>query len=301
MVNVEYQLVDSLSVYDDFEGSLVVVLGQRGRVCRMRYSEVGFRLLSFLQSKATVSDIVKHFPDLTESSVRKGLELLLSLGVVEIVRDKRRDVRCLIIGCGSIGSHVFRQLSMLPLECIVLLDKDFVDDTNICRQDYYPDDVGKRKVDVLASRPSYVESVIPVFQFIDGQDSLADVIGKYCINLVVQAADVPSTAGMARLINMVCDRCGVPYIINPGYTGGAISLPEFFYPNCGYGYVSSHLSVKGRRLLQFQKASSVSACVRNCRAWWPNRSMTICITVCPNAMVKKGILIPVISHGIPNG
>lgn len=250
----EYQLVNSISVYDDLEGSLVIVLGQRGRICRIRNSDAAFRLLCFLQHKTTISGIISHFPDLTESSLRKGLNLLLSLGIVEVVSNEQRDVRCLIIGCGSIGSHIFRQLSMASLESIVLADKDVVEDSNVFRQDYYPDDVGKRKIDVLASRPSNAGSVIPVYRFIDGRDTLVDTIKEYRINLVIQAADVPSTTGLAMLINEVSDICDVPYIINPGYMGGAMSLPEFFYSNDTYSYAASHYSVKGRRLLQFQKS-----------------------------------------------
>jgi hypothetical protein len=173
---------------------------------------------------------------------------------VEVIDDVKRDVRCLILGCGSIGSHIFRQLSMLSLKKIVLVDKDTVGATNIYRQDYYAEDTGKRKINVLASRPSNADEVSSVFQFVDDEKSLNELILKNHVNLVIQAADVPTTEGMAHLINKACDRCGIPYIVNPGYTGGAVSLPEFFYPNCEYGYTSSHQSLRGKRLLQFQKS-----------------------------------------------
>lgn len=47
--------------------------------------------------------------------------------------------------------------------------------------------------------------------------------------------------------------CNVPYIVNPGYIGNAMSLPEFFYPNLDYSYASSHLSIPGEPVLRFQK------------------------------------------------
>lgn len=254
MAEIKYQLADSISVFSDFNGHLVVILGQKGQVCTMKYSDRALQILECLRQPVAIEDVIDSFPDVMERSLRNGIELLLSYGIVEIVDSRKRDVSCLVIGCGSIGSHIFRQISMLSLGRIVLVDNDVVDNTNVYRQDYYPSEVGRRKVDVLATRPSNAESIIPIDSFVHSRSELVGLIERYHANLVIQAADVPTTEDLAHWVNEAADRCGIPYIINPGYLGGAMSLPEFFYPNLDYGYSSSHRSVHGRRLLQFSKS-----------------------------------------------
>lgn len=50
---------------------------------------------------------------------------------MEKLNEQVRQIRCMLIGCGSIGSHVFKQLSMFPLKKMLLVDNDIVDETNI--------------------------------------------------------------------------------------------------------------------------------------------------------------------------
>ena len=70
------------------------------------------------------------------------------------------------------------------------------------------------------------------------EKQLTTYIKKYNINLVIQAADAPSTNQLAHIINSSCNENHIPYIINPGYMGNAVSLPEFFYSFC---YHQHHL------------------------------------------------------------
>lgn len=88
-----------------------------------------------------------------------------------------------------------------------------------------------------------------------GPHDLVELIQAESINLVIQAADCPTTDDMARIVNKAGDYCNVPYIVNPGYIGNAMSLPEFFYPNLDYSYASSHLSIPGEPVLRFQKTN----------------------------------------------
>ena len=80
----------------------------------------------FLQYKTTIPRNISHFPDPTENSFRKRLRLPLSWDIVQGVSDGQRDVHCLIIGCSSIFSYIFRQLSMVSLESTTLADTDIV-------------------------------------------------------------------------------------------------------------------------------------------------------------------------------
>lgn len=81
---------------------------------------------------------------------------------------------------------------------------------------------------------------------------LDELIDREKINLVIQAADVPSTTEVARMINYSCDKKDIAFIVNPGYFGNSVSLPEFYYPNNKYDYISSHLAIKGKLLLHHE-------------------------------------------------
>lgn len=207
-----------------------------------------------LKHKRMLEELTRELPELTPTSIERTISRRLLLGVIEKINPCERTLRCAIIGCGSIGSHVFRQLSVLPLEEILLIDTDTVDDTNTYRQDYYPDDVGLRKIDVLSRRASLTHRVEILGQTINDAGQLVAIIRQYDINLVIQAADMPTTDAMARLISTACEECGICCIVNPGYMGSAMSLPEFFFPHCGYSYINSHHVVPGKRLIQFQKS-----------------------------------------------
>lgn len=249
----KYQLADALSIYDDLNGSLVVLQGKTGKICRMSNSSNLIHILDYLQRPSTFKGVVASFPYLTEKSLHQALSRLISLGVVEKLNEQVRQIRCMLIGCGSIGSHVFKQLSMFPLKKMLLVDNDIVDETNIYRQDFYPEDIGLKKTVALLNRSSCIEETVFSNQRIMGPHDLVELIQAESINLVIQAADCPTTDDMARIVNKAGDYCNVPYIVNPGYIGNAMSLPEFFYPNLDYSYASSHLSIPGEPVLRFQK------------------------------------------------
>ena len=95
---------------------------------------------------------------------------------------------------------------MLALEHITLVDHDVVTVDNIYRQDYVRTDIGKKKVDVLKSRASRCLSIDSIDKMITCHSELDELIDREKINLVIQAADVPSTTEVARMINYSCDK-----------------------------------------------------------------------------------------------
>lgn len=49
----KYQLADALSIYDDLNGSLVVLQGKTGKICRMSNSSNLIHILDYLQRPST--------------------------------------------------------------------------------------------------------------------------------------------------------------------------------------------------------------------------------------------------------
>lgn len=45
---IRYRLADAVSIYDNGQGYLLIVLGQRGTICRLPYRQMTFDLLQIL-------------------------------------------------------------------------------------------------------------------------------------------------------------------------------------------------------------------------------------------------------------
>ncbi len=70
-----------------------------------------------------------------------------------------------IIGCGGLGSNVAVSLTRAGIGCLVLADFDNVSVANLCRQQFYYDQVGLPKITALKinlSRISPYTQVVPV-------------------------------------------------------------------------------------------------------------------------------------------
>lgn len=63
-----------------------------------------------------------------------------------------RDATIGIAGCGGLGSNAAVALARSGIGRLILADDDLVEESNLNRQYYFQNDVGKKKVDVLASR-----------------------------------------------------------------------------------------------------------------------------------------------------
>ena len=58
---IRYRLADAVSIYDNGQGYLLIVLGQRGTICRLPYRQMTFDLLQFLESPADIQSIEIRF------------------------------------------------------------------------------------------------------------------------------------------------------------------------------------------------------------------------------------------------
>ena len=82
------------------------------------------------------------------------------------VYEKLRESRVAVAGLGGLGSHI---AVMLARSCIVthhLIDFDYVDISNLNRQEYYVEDIGKPKTECLKEK---LLKINPFLQIITDQ------------------------------------------------------------------------------------------------------------------------------------
>ncbi len=65
-----------------------------------------------------------------------------------------------IAGCGGLGSNVAIALARIGICKLILVDFDVVDPTNLNRQQYFVEDIGKRKVDALLEKIKLINPFI---------------------------------------------------------------------------------------------------------------------------------------------
>lgn len=81
-------------------------------------------------------------------ALRAGLERYFTPDQLAAVR----AARVAIAGCGGLGSNVALMLARSGVEHFLLIDHDVVDTSNLNRQQFWPEDVGRPKVEALAAR-----------------------------------------------------------------------------------------------------------------------------------------------------
>lgn len=95
-----------------------------------------------------------------------------------------------IAGCGGLGSNAAISLARAGVGRLILADPDVVEESNLNRQQFFREDIGRRKVDALAER---VRSVNPAI----GLETHAVELGP---------ADVPRVFADAQVLIEAFDR-----------------------------------------------------------------------------------------------
>ena len=93
------------------------------------------------------------------SVLEEGLARYVSFGQLQALRSMRIGMA----GLGGIGSNVALMLARTGATGLVLVDHDSVEKSNLNRQCYFPEDVGKAKTEALTERlRSLDENVRPL-------------------------------------------------------------------------------------------------------------------------------------------
>ena len=126
----------------------------------------------------------------------------------------------LVLGVGGVGGYVCEALARSGIGKLIIVDFDFVDETNINRQIIALDStVGLKKVDVLEKRIKDINSgceVIKIDKFID-KDNFLELF-NYNIDYFVDACD---TMTVKKMVITECIKRKIKFISSMG-TGNKI-------------------------------------------------------------------------------
>ncbi len=136
-----------------------------------------------------------------EAPSEEEFDALLSARESPEIRGKMKRARVGIAGLGGLGSNVAVMLARAGIGHLVLVDKDTVDVTNLNRQDYTREDIGRNKTDALSDR---IRSFNPHMEIttrcIEVTEKNASSLFSDC-DIVVEAFD--NAESKAMLINTI--------------------------------------------------------------------------------------------------
>ena len=131
-------------------------------------------------------------------------------------QEKLKEARVLIAGLGGLGTFSSLLLSLAGVGKLILVDNDFVEESNLNRQVlYHEDDLGKKKAEVAAERIKEFNphiSAVPIIAEINEEFDLLEV------DIVVDGLDnYPSRLHLERKAL----KRGIPYVFGAveGYMG----------------------------------------------------------------------------------
>jgi sulfur carrier protein ThiS adenylyltransferase len=134
------------------------------------------------------------------------------------IKQKLRDKKVGIAGAGGLGSNCAVALARVGTGTIIIADFDVVTESNLNRQYYFIDQVGKKKTEMLKENILRIDPSLSVVSYdvVLDEDNIP-VIFKFC-DIIVEAFDKADQKEM--LIETVLDIMpGKPLVIGLGMAG----------------------------------------------------------------------------------
>jgi sulfur carrier protein ThiS adenylyltransferase len=112
------------------------------------------------------------------------------------LRERLADKRVGIIGLGGLGSNAAAMLVRTGVRHLVLVDFDVVDESNLNRQLYFRDDIGRRKTEALAATLRRIEPGVDLELVSSraGEDEII-AIGRR-VDVLMEATDCADTKAL---------------------------------------------------------------------------------------------------------
>ncbi len=158
---------------------------------------------------------------------------------------KLNDATVVILGCGALGSQHAETLARSGIGHLILIDRDFVELTNLQRQTLFTEqdaELSLPKVIALKNHLAEINSTIQITTHI------ADVSGDNIVNLIKDAdllLDGTDNLALRMLINDACYQLNMPWIFGSALESYGMShnfnfphLPELPCLRCILGAIS---------------------------------------------------------------
>lgn len=189
--------------------------------------------------------MILSFPELTESDIIEGIDILDLEGLIEEnldndynvpiryeaninyfsrylgidknryeIQNKLNTTTILLLGLGGGGSNILTLLSGIGPKKIIIVDYDRIEESNLGRQLLYKEkDIGKFKVDVAAKAITDMNSNIIIESHNKKIEQASDVLGLITndVDLVICAIDEPPFLAQ-RIVNEAIIKANVPCV-----------------------------------------------------------------------------------------
>ena len=138
-------------------------------------------------------------------------------------QQKLSNAKVLIVGCGALGNEVAKNLSLLGIGSIYLLDYDTIEKHNLTRSVLFREsDIGRTKTEVIAQRIQELNPSINVYQ-INGK--LEQALGRGLLKEMDAVLGCLDSVNARRELNKRCYFSSVPWIDGGiSHLGGNVAL-----------------------------------------------------------------------------
>lgn len=155
-----------------------------------------------------------------------------------------REATALVIGTGALGNEVLKNLAMLGLKTIVMVDRDTVEVANLSRSILFrEEDHGRAKVEVVAGRLAEINSDVETFP-LNGE--LVNTVGHGLVRRVDMIFSCLDNRLARRTINRMCQRTEKAWV--DGAMENLMGDVTVYLPNAGPCY-ECNLTVLDRQII----------------------------------------------------
>ncbi|OBU43595.1 HesA/MoeB/ThiF family protein [Photobacterium damselae] len=138
--------------------------------------------------------------------------------VIQAIEDIRSST-VMIIGLGAVGSYLAAYLVKLGLTNLILVDNDKVDKTNIHRQYFFEEQIGKKKAESLRKELQQINleaQITIIYKYLDN-DFFETTTLSSDISVIINCSDEPNVDTTSRIIAKYAMKHKIPHIVGGGY------------------------------------------------------------------------------------
>jgi adenylyltransferase/sulfurtransferase len=143
-----------------------------------------------------------------------------------------RQARALVVGAGALGNEVAKNLAMMGVRLVAILDRDTVEVANLSRSIFFREsDHGRPKADVLAER---LREVNPDVEVLPLTGDLDEVLGLGLLRRMDMVFSCLDSRLARRTLNRMCEKIAKPWV--DGAMENLLGEVTVFMPDAGPCY-----------------------------------------------------------------